>query len=75
MYKIAQCLTDQMDDQDFISATLRMREEEKRSLMVSEEHRSRTYRNFLWPNPKFLNYEDLAREGFYYTGKNKLQAR
>jgi hypothetical protein len=57
-----------MSDRDYMSAVLRMGQEEKESLMISEAERLRTYKA-LWPNPDCVNYKDLAREGLYYTGK------
>lgn len=52
-----------------MAAVLRMGQEEKESLMCSEAQRLRTYR-VLWPaNVAGITPEDLAKEGFYYTGK------
>ena len=61
-----------MTDRDFMAVVLRMGQEEKESLMISEAERLRTYKS-LWPNPPHVNYKDLAREGFYYTGKWTLE--
>ena len=60
-------LVDRMNDRDFMAAVMRMGQEEKESLMISESRRMRTYL-VLWPHPKFLDYRELAVEGLFYTG-------
>lgn len=57
-----------MTDRNYIEAFMRMGQEEKESLMISEAERVRTFRPS-WPSQTIVDYRDLAREGFYYTGK------
>lgn len=59
-----------MNDRDYMQTVMKMRQEEKESLMISEGERRRTF-GYMWPNPPCVNYKDLAREGFYYTGSKK----
>lgn len=54
-----------------MASVMGMGQEEKESLMISEAERLRTY-TILWPNPEAIDYRDLAREGFYYTGHSSL---
>ena len=62
------CLfADGMTDKEYLYAFLKMTQEEKESLMVSEAERRRTYTAH-WPIESIVKAADLAKEGFYYTG-------
>ena len=56
-----------MTDKEYLYAFLKMTQEEKESLMVSEAERRRTYTAH-WPIESIVKAADLAKEGFYYTG-------
>lgn len=58
---------DAMSDKEYISAVMNMSEEQKTDVMKNEARRLKTYYH-LWPNPTFMDFTELAREGFYYTG-------
>ena len=58
---------DGMTDKEYLYAFLKMTQEEKESLMVSEAERRRTYTAH-WPIESIVKAADLAKEGFYYTG-------
>jgi len=58
---------DQMTDKEYLYSFLKMTQEEKESLMVSEAERRRTYTAH-WPIESIIKAADLAKEGFYYTG-------
>lgn len=54
-----------------MNAVMRMGQEEKESLMIGEAERLRTY-GAMWPNPPTINFRELAKEGFYYSGMDRL---
>ena len=56
-----------MTDRQYTNAFLRMSQEEKESLMVSEVERRRTFAAD-WPIENIVKANDCAKEGFYYTG-------
>ncbi|XP_067946846.1 baculoviral IAP repeat-containing protein 7-B-like [Watersipora subatra] len=58
---------DRMSDKEFLYAFLKLSQEEKESLMVSERERQRTFAAH-WPIETIVNAHDCAKEGFYYTG-------
>ena len=52
--------------------TMRMKEGDRLRLMTTESARLKTY-EALWPKQcNYVDYRELAREGFYYTGKLKF---
>lgn len=75
MYVIRTCavqqqlifLLDRMSDRDYMHAVMKMGQEEKEALMISEEERLRTFKTS-WPHPPNIDYKEIARAGFYYTG-------
>ncbi|XP_067946848.1 baculoviral IAP repeat-containing protein 7-B-like [Watersipora subatra] len=58
---------DRMSDKEFLYAFLKLSQEEKKSLMVSERERQRTFAAH-WPIETIVKAHDCAKEGFYYTG-------
>ena len=58
-----------MSDEKFMSSFMKMGQPEKESLMIAEKERRRTYQ-YLWKTLDFLDYRDIAKAGFYYTGIN-----
>lgn len=60
-------ISDAMTDRDYITAVMRLSDNRRNSVMRNEARRLRTYYH-LWPNPMFMKFTELAREGFYYTG-------
>ncbi|XP_067946835.1 putative inhibitor of apoptosis [Watersipora subatra] len=58
---------DRMSDKEFLYAFLKLSQEEKESLMVSERERQRTFAAH-WPIETIVKAHDCAKEGFYYTG-------
>lgn len=63
--------SDNMDDIDYMKEVMKMSPQEITGLMRSEEARLRTYKKW-WPKPKLPYINELAREGFYYTGESNL---
>ena len=59
--------TDNMNDKEYLYAFLKLTQEEKESLMVSEAERRRTFTAH-WPIETIVKAVDCAKEGFYYTG-------
>ena len=52
--------------------TMHMKEDNRLRLMATESARLKTY-EALWPKQcNYVDYKELAREGFYYTGKSKI---
>ncbi|KAF6040343.1 hypothetical protein EB796_001346 [Bugula neritina] len=58
---------DAMNDREYLYAFLKLSQEEKESLMVSEAERRRTFTAH-WPIETIVKANDCAKEGFYYTG-------
>lgn len=58
---------ERMNDRDYFATVLRMGQEEKESLMISEAERLRTFKS-LWNSNDIVDSKKLAREGFYFTG-------
>lgn len=58
---------DRMNDKEYLYAFLKLTQEEKESLMVSEVERRRTFKAH-WPIETLIKANDCAKEGFYYTG-------
>ncbi|XP_067946840.1 baculoviral IAP repeat-containing protein 7-like isoform X2 [Watersipora subatra] len=58
---------DCMTDKDYLYSFLRLSQEEKESLMVSEKDRRRTFAAH-WPIESIVKANDCAKEGFYFTG-------
>ena len=56
-----------MTDKEYLYSFLKLSQERKESLMVSEVERRRTF-NAHWPIQSIVKAEDCAKEGFYYTG-------
>ena len=57
-----------MSDRDYLYAFMKLSQEEKESLMISEAERRRTFAAH-WPIWNLINGYDCAKEGFYYTGE------
>ena len=58
---------DRMTDKEYLYAFLKLTQEEKESLMVSEAERRRTFAAH-WPIESIVKAHVCAKEGFYYTG-------
>ena len=56
-----------MSDEQYLNAFLKLSLDEKKSLMVSEAERRRTF-SFKWPKESEVKGNDCAKEGFYFTG-------
>ena len=56
-----------MTDKQYLYAFLKLSQEQKESLMVSEAERRRTFAAH-WPIANIVKGDDCAKEGFYYTG-------
>ena len=68
MFKLSlTCFLDKMTDKKFLYAVIRMSDDEKESLMISEKERRRTFKVH-WPVESIVKGNDCAEEGFYYTG-------
>ena len=61
-------VSDAMSDREYLFAFMKLSQEEKESLMISEAERRRTFAAH-WPIWNFINGYDCAKEGFYYTGE------
>lgn len=64
-------VSDKMTDREYLYAFLKMSQEEKESLMVSEAERRRTFTAH-WPIEAIVKGHDCAKEGFYYTGEDYI---
>ena len=49
--------------------TMGMKEENRLRLMATESARLKTYEALWSKRCNYVDYRELAREGFYYTGK------
>jgi hypothetical protein len=57
-------------DEEFFCWFLRWSPEEQESLMVGERYRRRTFNAGGWPSHSPVDVNELAAEGFFWTGQN-----
>ena len=60
-----------MPDRDYLDVVVELDDKSRRELMKNEYERLRTFQD-RWPSPEFININDLARSGFYYTGQARV---